>query len=224
MDWSIESELRALWEVAALAMGAACCASLLLRAVQLAAVRLPRPGPALPGASHGALSLVTLCLALSSSAGGKERPRVPPALVRSASPPPWAESSGYPPPPLARSEAPWRSGPVTAHPAIHAGRDDRGFDGARLFPRAGRVNEPEPRRAHRASGPAESLPKGCRSQHVVRAGDTLWDIAAATLDTADPRRVARYWPRIHRANRAVIGPDPSLIRPGQVLFLPPDCP
>jgi nucleoid-associated protein YgaU len=54
----------------------------------------------------------------------------------------------------------------------------------------------------------------------VIAGDTLWDIAALALNTDDARRIARYWPRIHRANREVLGPDPSLIFPGTVLVLP----
>ena len=44
-----------------------------------------------------------------------------------------------------------------------------------------------------------------------------------TLGTDDLTRVARYWPRIHRANREIIGPNPDLIVPGQVLELPPEC-
>jgi nucleoid-associated protein YgaU len=44
------------------------------------------------------------------------------------------------------------------------------------------------------------------------------------LGTTEARRIARYWPRIHRANRAVIGGDPNLIVPGQVLTLPPERP
>ncbi|MFP5298779.1 MAG: LysM peptidoglycan-binding domain-containing protein [Actinomycetota bacterium] len=55
---------------------------------------------------------------------------------------------------------------------------------------------------------------------MVRPGDTLWDIAAESLGSADRARVARYWPRIHRANRAVIGPNPGFLVPGTVLFLP----
>jgi hypothetical protein len=57
--------------------------------------------------------------------------------------------------------------------------------------------------------------------YTVRHGDTLWSIAEQWLRTDDLRSVARYWPKIHRANRDVIGPDPSVIYPGQVLHLPP---
>jgi LysM domain len=60
-----------------------------------------------------------------------------------------------------------------------------------------------------------------RASYTVRHGDTLWSIAEQSLRTDDPRSVARYWPKIHRANRDVIGSDPSLIYPGQVLHLPP---
>jgi hypothetical protein len=60
-----------------------------------------------------------------------------------------------------------------------------------------------------------------RGSYTVRDGDTLWSIAEQWLRTDDPPSVARYWPKIHRANRDVIGPDPSLIYPGQVLHLPP---
>ena len=58
---------------------------------------------------------------------------------------------------------------------------------------------------------------------MVREGDTLWTIAAGTLGTDDVERVARYWPQIHRANRVLIGRNPNLIFPGQVLRLPGDC-
>lgn len=56
---------------------------------------------------------------------------------------------------------------------------------------------------------------------VVRAGDTLWDVAARALGPhAAPEHIARAWPRWWAANRAVIGPDPGLLRPGQVLHPP----
>jgi resuscitation-promoting factor RpfA len=60
-----------------------------------------------------------------------------------------------------------------------------------------------------------------RHAYVVRAGDTLWDIARRHLPArASAEQVARAWPRWYAANRGVIGPDPSLIVPGQRLQVP----
>jgi hypothetical protein len=57
--------------------------------------------------------------------------------------------------------------------------------------------------------------------HVVRPGDTLWDIAAADLGgRADPAGVTDHWQAIHALNASVIGADPDLIRPGQRLRMP----
>lgn len=56
---------------------------------------------------------------------------------------------------------------------------------------------------------------------VVRRGDTLWDIAARYLGPdATPAEVATEWPRWHRTNRHLIGPEPDLILPGQRLRPP----
>lgn len=56
---------------------------------------------------------------------------------------------------------------------------------------------------------------------TVRAGDTLWDLAAAQLGSlATDHEVARHWPAWHEANRTVIGPDPHRLLPGQVLAVP----
>lgn len=63
--------------------------------------------------------------------------------------------------------------------------------------------------------------------HVVRPGDTLWEIARDELEAAgrraEPADVALAWPRWYAANADVVGPDPDLIRPGQVL-VPPSMP
>jgi nucleoid-associated protein YgaU len=57
---------------------------------------------------------------------------------------------------------------------------------------------------------------------VVRAGDTLWSLAARQLGaSATDAQVARAWPQLYAANRAVIGANPDLIRPGQRLVCPP---
>ncbi len=72
-------------------------------------------------------------------------------------------------------------------------------------------------------GPAAHTPSpasGDRSVTVVR-GDSLWVIAARHLGPQATRhQVAREWPRWYAANRKVIGPDPNLIRVGQVLTAP----
>lgn len=63
--------------------------------------------------------------------------------------------------------------------------------------------------------------------HLVLPGDSLWSVAAAALAAAhghsgEPTatEVASYWPRIYALNRALLGPDPDLLLPGQVLRLP----
>jgi hypothetical protein len=56
---------------------------------------------------------------------------------------------------------------------------------------------------------------------VVARGDTLWGLARADLGrAATEAHVVEHWPRWYTANRATIGPDPDLIRPGQVLRPP----
>lgn len=56
---------------------------------------------------------------------------------------------------------------------------------------------------------------------VVRAGDTLWAIAARHLGPeATDQDVAEAWPRWYAANRHLIGDDPDLILPGQELRVP----
>jgi nucleoid-associated protein YgaU len=58
--------------------------------------------------------------------------------------------------------------------------------------------------------------------HVVRPGDNLWRIAAATLPAqAAPGDVDRTWRAWWRTNRSVIGDDPNLIHVGQRLLPPP---
>ena len=61
--------------------------------------------------------------------------------------------------------------------------------------------------------------------YEVQRGDSLWRISRATLtDSGDSSPtsadIARFWPRIFRANRLLIGDDPNLILPGQHLTIP----
>jgi nucleoid-associated protein YgaU len=55
----------------------------------------------------------------------------------------------------------------------------------------------------------------------VQPGDSLWLIAARRLGPQPaPAAVAAQWHRWYAANRRLIGGDPSLIRPGQLLRPP----
>jgi resuscitation-promoting factor RpfA len=73
---------------------------------------------------------------------------------------------------------------------------------------------PAPRDDHRQ-------PPATNESVVVRPGDSLWVIAAARLgQPASEDQVAVAWPRWYEANRAEIGSNPNLIRPGQILHAP----
>lgn len=59
--------------------------------------------------------------------------------------------------------------------------------------------------------------------HVVKRGDTLWDIAEERLpEGASAADITAEWQRWYEANKDVIGSDPDLILPGQILQAPPD--
>ncbi|WP_077490058.1 LysM peptidoglycan-binding domain-containing protein [Sinomonas mesophila] len=56
----------------------------------------------------------------------------------------------------------------------------------------------------------------------VRPGDSLWSIVARQLGPgATDLDIAEAWPRWYAANASVIGTDPDLVRPGQLLVPPP---
>ena len=52
--------------------------------------------------------------------------------------------------------------------------------------------------------------------YTVKPGDTLWGIAQSQCGDGS------VWPKIYHENRWVIGNNPNLIHPGQVLNI--DCP
>lgn len=67
------------------------------------------------------------------------------------------------------------------------------------------------------SRPAPTRPRAVQ----VRAGDTLWSLAAATLaPQADDAEITATWRAIYEHNRGVIGDDPDLIKPGTTLTIP----
>jgi Tfp pilus assembly protein FimV len=97
---------------------------------------------------------------------------------------------------------------ATADPADH-------LTGLPLPDRAATSGPPAPRAPH--------IPpvSDASETHVVSPGDTLWSIAGARLPaTTTDAEVAEAVVRWHTTNRAVIGADPDLLRPGQVLTPP----
>jgi hypothetical protein len=95
-------------------------------------------------------------------------------------------------------------------------------DGSRLEPQwKPRVPVVEPGLV--TSLPARSTAAAAGAHPVpVRAGESLWTIAARELgEGASDMEVAARWPQWYEANRSVIGADPSVLLPGQLLNPPP---
>lgn len=65
---------------------------------------------------------------------------------------------------------------------------------------------------------------GTGSTYTVVSGDTLWGIARDILDQDEAQptgaEIATAWKMIYGTNADVIGADPNLILPGQVLTIP----
>lgn len=61
---------------------------------------------------------------------------------------------------------------------------------------------------------ATGTPAAAGTEYTVQSGDSLSKIAQRHLGDAN------RWPEIHQANRAVIGDNPDLIKPGQRLRIP----
>ena len=116
----------------------------------------------------------------------------------------------------------WRGTPCQLHPGVRrlalaacgfalasaCAAPAHATDGPRSDPLSG-LPLPE-----RAEGPAHPRDHAV----VVRPGDTLWALAEHDLpSSATDRQVSVHWHAVYRRNRGVIGPDPDLIEPGQVL-------
>lgn len=78
-----------------------------------------------------------------------------------------------------------------------------------------------------AALPSLDRPLGGPARHhphhdviVVRSGDSLWSLVRTRHPAGSTTTTARRVRALYRANTDVIGPDPDLIRPGQVLRVP----
>jgi hypothetical protein len=60
-----------------------------------------------------------------------------------------------------------------------------------------------------------------KKSYVIKSGDSLWSIAQSQIvgEAASVTEIDNAWRKIWRANREVIGNNPSLIRPGQEINL-----
>jgi hypothetical protein len=133
-----------------------------------------------------------------------------PAVASSAA---WSPAAAFPPsgPSPAAADSTPAPEPVPG-PGPPAGVDPR-------WTPQDPVVEPGPLsgRGLRVRDPSDRLP-----EVTVRAGDSLWSLSAARLGPmASDVDIARDWPGLYQANRDIIGENPHLLRPGQLLRLPP---
>ena len=139
-----------------------------------------------------------------------------------------------PPPPAAATDAGWdldwpsRSAADAVAPPPRSRR--RGTLTAAPSPTAVQPAErPSPAPVRPSAGTVPARPAPARAGApavVVRAGDSLWSLAEASLRSAGTARptdqqVAQAWPRWWAANRSAVGDDPDLLLPGTVLRPPP---
>lgn len=163
-------------------------------------------------------------------AGAATPPSGNPAAARLAPAPAWPTDSsgphiGWPTTPNASPPAdpnaswPTTPGPTPPHTTLPPHATPPHPAPARPAPpHAGPPSSPATPTTERPTAPRTGADQRVR----VRPGDSLWLIAAQRLGPdASAADVAAEWPRWYAANRAVIGDDPSLIEPGQVLHAPP---
>ena len=182
--------------------------------------RMRKLSPRLAGPTLALIRTATLLgCALSfgpTPAAARTRVPVPPSRDARPAAAPWEHQRPVGPVPVAARAA-------TRHPALHSHQE---HTGRKLFPRA--TDDLVAARARRESmarhpaGRGERPQYTCDDEHVVTKGETLWQIADRKT-TGGPAAVADEVKRIHRVNRATIGPDPDLILPGQLLSLPGEC-
>ena len=139
-----------------------------------------------------------------------------------------AASAGPPEPSWTGASSDTVAGSVTAPDPERAREHPRMPDGSPVpLPGWTPVPAAAPVKPTATIGLVSTAPREAPTEHVVvRAGDTLWSLAARHLgQQATVQDIAEEWPRWYAANRDIIGPDPDLILPGQELAIPgPDAP
>jgi len=138
--------------------------------------------------------------ALSAAASPSGDPSPDPGPSPSAAASPGAAPTGAP---AESSRGTWTPAPPVA-PTVETSASAQDADPAGL-----------------AQDPVRPARGAARDQVVVLRGDSLWTIAAAHLpDGATAADVAAAWPRWYEANRDVVGDDPDVLLPGQILRIP----
>ncbi len=177
------------------------------------------PGPTMASTGSTADVVVAAPVAVSSLNAVSS-----PTAVSSSAP---VSASASPGPAFAAPpdvpEAPRGAEPSVLPQASPPARPDPGFG-----PVAGDGFVPEPPLVRHQPDVSVVAPAARRAiedpearEVVVHRGDSLWSIAARHLGHhPSDAQIADEWPRWYAANSSVIGADPDLLLPGQVLTVP----
>ncbi|MBM9468214.1 LysM peptidoglycan-binding domain-containing protein [Nakamurella leprariae] len=127
-----------------------------------------------------------------------------------------ASRDGAPGGPLPVTALDWPTTPNPAPGATHAAAPGPARESEPPAP----VADPAPTPATAAADEAGAPPVQTIMVVTVQPGDSLWELARSQLPADVPAsEVDRLWHGWYQANRATIGDDPDLIRPGQRLIL-----
>ncbi|WP_346925338.1 LysM peptidoglycan-binding domain-containing protein [uncultured Arthrobacter sp.] len=187
-------------------------------AIAVAAALLERSGKVRAASAAGKFAPAFM-RRLALAAVGLQLLTAPLAAASTLQSPPGATASGPAP-----ASAPWTPTPVPALPGGPTG------DPPAAPPGTSAVAHPQWRPLSPVIEPGPlagrplrlQQPAGQATDVTVRPGDSLWTLSAARLGPfASDVDIALDWPRLYQANRDVIGANPHLLRPGQILRIPP---